>query len=190
MVRPSKRVDILDAAIRVAERDGAARLTLEATAEEAGVTRGGMTYHFRDRDTLILAMYEHLAAGWEAKLVEIAGKTAEHASRAERTAAYITLATTSATRGELELIHATGHDTSLHDPLDQVQQRWTPSPEEAGTDPEALRQFLACLAADGLWSYDSMSSRRITPAMRTELSARIADLADGAPKPLQEGASS
>lgn len=180
-MRPNKRTLILDAAIRVAERDGVLRLTLEATADEAGVTRGGMTYHFRDRDALIQAMYEHLASGWEARLVAIAGKTADEATRAERTAAYITLATTSATRGELELIHATGHNTALHDPLDQVQRRWTPSPEEAGEDPQARREFLACLAADGLWSYDSLSSQRLSDSLRSRLSAHIADLARSTP---------
>ncbi|MFB2554387.1 TetR family transcriptional regulator [Herbiconiux liangxiaofengii] len=176
-MRANNRTTILDAAIRVSARDGAARLTLEATADEAGLTRGGMTYHFRDRESLVRAMYEHLAAQWEAQLAATAGTSAAEATQEERTAAYITLATTSATSAELELIHATADDPALHEPLDRVHERWTPSPEDAARDSAIRQQFIACLAADGLWSYDAMSSRPITSAFRAELTRQIADLA-------------
>ncbi|MFB2584931.1 TetR family transcriptional regulator [Herbiconiux liukaitaii] len=176
-MRANNRTTILDAAIRVSARDGAAKLTLEATAEEAGLTRGGMTYHFRDRESLVTAMYEHLAAEWEQQLAEVAGKSAAEATQAERTAAYITLATTSATSVDLELIHATSNDPALHRPLDEVHERWTPSPEDAARDSAIRQQFIACLAADGLWSYDAMSSRPITPSFRAELTRQIVDLA-------------
>lgn len=176
-MRPNNRTKILEAAVRVAERDGAGRVTLEATAEEAGLTRGGMMYHFRDRDALALAMQRHVAAGWEAKLVEVAGKSAEEATAAERVAAYISVATTSSTRAEVELLHVTGHDPVLREPLDNVQRRWTPSAHDAATDPEALRWFVACLAADGLWSHDSLGSDPLPQNLRAELTARIVDLA-------------
>ena len=73
-MRPNNRTRILEAATRVVERDGVRRLTLEATAEEAGLTRGGMKYHFRDKDALMLALQEFESARWEAQLEEAAGK--------------------------------------------------------------------------------------------------------------------
>ncbi|MER5324121.1 TetR/AcrR family transcriptional regulator [Streptosporangium roseum] len=176
-MRPNNRTKILDAAVRIAERDGVGKLTLEATAEEAGLTRGGMMYHFRDRDALSLAVQEHVAAGWEAKLVAAAGKSADEATAAERVAAYISVATTSSTHAEVELVHAAGHEPVLREPLDRVRRRWSPSPDEAAADPESMRHFIACLAADGLWSYDSPGSRSLPSGLRATLAKRIIELA-------------
>ena len=37
-------------------RDGVARLTLEAAAAEAGLSKGGVLYHFPTRDALVAGM--------------------------------------------------------------------------------------------------------------------------------------
>src|SRR5580700_8626570 len=52
-MRPSSRTQILQAAVRVTERRGITALTLEAAAEEAGLTKPGLMYHFRTRDDLL-----------------------------------------------------------------------------------------------------------------------------------------
>lgn len=176
-MRANNRTKILDAAVRIAQRDGARRVTLEATAEEAGLTRGGMMYHFRDRDALTLAMQQHLAALWENRLVEQAGAPADKLTAIERVIAYVGVATASATRAELELILDTGHDPVMHEPWASVQRRWTPTAQEAFDDPRLMRAFLARLAADGLWSFDSLGSEELTASTRRALAQRIVDLA-------------
>lgn len=50
------RQRILDAAAALAEEDGAHSLSLERVAERAGVSKGGLLYHFRSKDDLINAM--------------------------------------------------------------------------------------------------------------------------------------
>jgi AcrR family transcriptional regulator len=47
---------LLDAAERVALRDGAGQLTIDAVATEAGVSKGGVLYAFPTKDALIDAM--------------------------------------------------------------------------------------------------------------------------------------
>jgi AcrR family transcriptional regulator len=54
--KPSSREAILAAAESVALRRGAAHLTLEAVAKEAGVSKGGLLYHFRTKETLLEGM--------------------------------------------------------------------------------------------------------------------------------------
>jgi AcrR family transcriptional regulator len=63
-VRPptSSRDRILASAVQVAIRDGVSAMTLEAVAREAGVSKGGLLYHFSSKDELIAAMLEHHAA--------------------------------------------------------------------------------------------------------------------------------
>jgi len=50
---PSKRDSILYAAGQVVLSEGAGQLTLDSVAEKAGVSKGGLLYHFPTKDTLI-----------------------------------------------------------------------------------------------------------------------------------------
>ena len=52
----SSRERILAAAVQVALREGVSAMTLEAVAREAGVSKGGLLYHFASKDELIAAM--------------------------------------------------------------------------------------------------------------------------------------
>jgi AcrR family transcriptional regulator len=52
---------LLDAAEQVVARDGVANLTLDAVAREAGVSKGGLLYHYPSKSALITAIVERLA---------------------------------------------------------------------------------------------------------------------------------
>lgn len=52
------REKILEAAYSVVQQHGAGHLTLENVAWEAGVSKGGLLYHFRSKDDLIRGMVE------------------------------------------------------------------------------------------------------------------------------------
>ena len=54
------RKAILQAANKVVLRDGSNALTLDAVAKEAGVSKGGLLYHFPSKDALIMAMVDDL----------------------------------------------------------------------------------------------------------------------------------
>jgi AcrR family transcriptional regulator len=56
MARPSCKEAILDAAESVAIDGGAARLTLDAVAKKAGVSKGGVLYHFPNKTVLLEGM--------------------------------------------------------------------------------------------------------------------------------------
>jgi AcrR family transcriptional regulator len=58
----SSRDRILAASVQVALRDGVSAMTLDAVAREAGISKGGLLYHFASKDELIAAMLEHHAA--------------------------------------------------------------------------------------------------------------------------------
>lgn len=52
----NKRQAFLQAAERIVTRDGVAKLTLDAVALEAGVSKGGVLYHFPKKNALIEGM--------------------------------------------------------------------------------------------------------------------------------------
>lgn len=54
----SLRKRILDAAERVVQSKGAAHLTIDAVVIEANVSKGGLLYHFRSKESLVTALLE------------------------------------------------------------------------------------------------------------------------------------
>jgi len=56
------RERLLDAAAKVVHRDGAQALTLDAVAQEAEVSKGGLLYHFKSKNDLVNAMVERWMA--------------------------------------------------------------------------------------------------------------------------------
>ena len=60
MSRPSCKHLILEAAEAVVKEGGAAHLTLDAVADKAGVSKGGLLYHFPTKEALIEGMIAHV----------------------------------------------------------------------------------------------------------------------------------
>lgn len=61
---------ILDALQDVLLEGGPAGATLEAVADRAGVSKGGLLYHFRSKDDLFEGLLERLGAGGEASAAQ------------------------------------------------------------------------------------------------------------------------
>ncbi|NUR85316.1 MAG: TetR/AcrR family transcriptional regulator, partial [Nonomuraea sp.] len=72
MPRPSSRERLLDAAAEVILGDGAEALTLEAVAHRAGVSKGGLFYHFPTKQALVAALVRRLTDAFDDAL-EAAG---------------------------------------------------------------------------------------------------------------------
>jgi AcrR family transcriptional regulator len=58
--RPSVRPMLLDAALDLIAERGVAELTYDALAERAGVSKGGLLYHFESKEALLEALAERL----------------------------------------------------------------------------------------------------------------------------------
>lgn len=175
-MRPSKRTEILEAAVRVAAQHGARAVTLEAVAAEDGITRGGIKYHFDDRAALTLAIQQHLADNWEQQLQETAGAPAENLSIRERTLAYVKVALQPRTPGESELVLDAATDQLPAHPWTQVQERWTPNVNSLDNDPDAPQLLLARLAVDGLWTHELLGGDDLTQGHRALLVQAMIEL--------------
>lgn len=64
----SKKEALIDATSRVILQKGIGALTLDAVAAEAGVSKGGLLYHFGTKDALIEAMNIHMIKGFRVVL--------------------------------------------------------------------------------------------------------------------------
>ena len=54
------RETIVDAAMAVVRDQGVAKLTLDEAARAAGISKGGVLYHFKSKDDLIRGMVQRL----------------------------------------------------------------------------------------------------------------------------------
>lgn len=60
IARGSHRESLLDAAEAIVSEQGVAELTLEGVAARAGVTKGGLIYHFKTKEVLLHALVERM----------------------------------------------------------------------------------------------------------------------------------
>lgn len=108
------RVRLLDAALDVLGRHGAARLTVRATEDAAGLPHGSIRHHFGDRAAMVVALFGHLAEREGAQVDCPVAASLEHWLGAGRN---LTLA-----RYELFLMAA--RDPTLRSPLIQARERF------------------------------------------------------------------
>lgn len=72
--RTIDRDKVLDAAEAVVTRAGAAGLTIDAVAREAGITKGGVQYAFGSKENLIRAMIRRWGDTFEEEVMAFAGE--------------------------------------------------------------------------------------------------------------------
>ncbi len=184
-MRTSKRDRILDAAVNVINRDGVRAVTFESVAAEAQLTRGGLLYHFPSREALLRGIDEHLVQAWEASMEALLGKRAGEATALERYQTFVRVSAQSATRAELMFMLESADPDADERPWGPAVRRWAPLPPSPGQDdPAALDNFVARLAADGLWIYEAMYEGQLDESVRAQVAERIAGLlarSDGSP---------
>ncbi len=82
--RLSLKEALLDAAEEVAVREGVARLTFDAVAAEAGISKGGVLHHFSNKDQLLEALVRRSAESWLQYYLDAFERTPEGPGRMAR----------------------------------------------------------------------------------------------------------
>ncbi len=166
---------IVLAAQDVVLSDGVARLTLEKAAERAGVSKGGVLYHFRTRNDLVAAMVERLAERFESGLVACheawPDKPFAHAYVEECLAEVTDADEAHEERVGAALLAAIAAEPALLGPLREAFDGWQRQIEGDAADP--VGATVARLAADGLWLCELFGIDALTPAMREQVTARL-----------------
>ena len=170
------RERLLAAAAAVVRREGARGLTLDAVAGEAGVSKGGLLYHFPHKRDLVRG----LVADWMDRFEAEVDADAEHDGAGGWTRAYLSgsdMTRLGAAERDLEfsllsvLIDAP-------EELNFVRERytaWQVRMDADGIDP--VDATLVRLAADGLWFADLLGLAPPTGQTRAEVLKRIEALA-------------
>ncbi|MGP4023205.1 TetR/AcrR family transcriptional regulator [Actinomadura sp. 3N407] len=146
------RQRILDGALELLRAEGGGKITLDAAARQAGVTKPGLMYHFATKDALMLGVVEYAADRWERRLLDYLGQPLETAAPHQRIRAYVRVSLTEEFDRADFAIFA---DALYRDALGAAWVRrfdpWLALPDDL---PEAERGRLtaARLLADGYWT--------------------------------------
>jgi AcrR family transcriptional regulator len=169
------RQQILHAAFALVRREGVARLTIEAVAQEAGLSKGGVLYHFRSKESLIQAMIVSLVERFAADIETTRREEPEDERLAPGSwlRAYIRASAGPAGDDEdtVALLAAVANDPPLLAPLQEQYARWQERSESDGVDP-ALATVIR-LALDGLWMADLFGLAPPQGALRDQVFAAL-----------------
>ncbi|WDD92225.1 TetR/AcrR family transcriptional regulator [Burkholderia sp. FERM BP-3421] len=164
------RAKLLQAASDLAREHGAQAVTLDAVAERAAVSKGGLQYHFRSKQALLDALFEQTIIGFQRRVAERAA--ADPMPSGAQARAYLHVSVDEedpiADGDVLRVLVA----SMMSDP--DVRARWS-APLRDGLQPDQLPLAQAAiamicrLAADGLWFADVLGYQSMSRALRDEV---------------------
>jgi AcrR family transcriptional regulator len=146
----SVRDRLLNAAEMVTSRDGVASLTLDAVAREAGVSKGGLLYHFPSKSALLTGIVERLASDCESRQNLACAACSREPGAFTRAYLAARAAPPDPQSGAIRtaLLAAVGTDPQYLDPMRRRFQEWQQRIESDGIDPAVAT--IVRLAIDGL----------------------------------------
>ena len=167
--RAPTRERILDATADIALEEGVLHLTLEAVAKRAGISKGGLLYHFPSKEALIAGLMEQYVADFSQQMQ----------ARQERTSleAYVDLTLSlddSSRRLEAAMLTATLLNPDLMAPLQERYRVLQNAITRDSSDPTLAT--LIRLAVDGLWLTELLGLASPKGEARRDLEGRITEL--------------
>ena len=171
---PAVRDGILTAAATALIRDGVEAFTISRVAAEAGLSVGGLRYHFASKQALLEGLIDHAVGGFDQAL-ERAGD-----APGARTRAYIAAALPGEGSGRIAaaLVATVAVDTSMLAILRRHFERWQSLLEDDGIDPAT--STLIRLTMDGWWLAAFADLAQPDAPTAAELKSRLTRLIDEA----------
>ena len=171
------RTLLFEAASRILRAGGLNHLTLAAVAREAGLSKGGLLYHFPTKEALIEALFEYHNDLFESRLAELAAAQADRPGAWLR--AYARASIEQITDPETaslysSLFAAEERYATAHRLMRQKYARWQTQVDDCGLEPDWAS--LIRLTVDGLWFSEMHHYAPLPPARREQIVALIEQL--------------
>jgi AcrR family transcriptional regulator len=173
------RAALLDAAGEIVLRDGVSALTLDAVARSAGVSKGGLLYHFASKRDLVEALIARVADVFVAS-DEMDGTVGEP-GRATRAYLRCSLESSGKPGSAEERLAAALFAGMLLEPalLDTARGLWDAWQQDiAGDGIDEVDATIVRLAADGLWLSRALDLAPPDDELTRRVVARLRALAD------------
>ncbi len=163
---------LLDCAAQIAAEQGAQSITIQAVAERAGVTKGGLLHHFDSKQALLAAVFSDLLDQMDREIDRsMAGDTV---MRGRFTRAYVRACFSDRKLGDRSLWGALSVAIVSEPALRALWSTWLDGRMARHAETDGDPALIAVrLAADGVWLADMMEKtgglRRYPQAFETVL---------------------
>ena len=173
-----KRVALIKAAEAVVSKYGVNRLTLNEVAEEAGVSKGGLLYHFPSKDALVKGMLDYAMDTFE-------GYIERHQEGDKAPGGWLRgyVKGTFESTGEVQresasasaLIASISHNPALLEHYRDLQSKWSSAKGEMSTE-NLMRSLVVQMATDGLWLNEALGLSPLTPEQREAFISKLVEM--------------
>ncbi len=172
--KPSAKAKILNAAALVVDRAGAAHLTIDAVAEQAELSKGGVLYHFPSKRKMLEGMVQYVVQQTRER---VASHRSEIDDGPNPTARSLIMALQEQDDHEramsLAILAAAAENPTLLEPVRGVIAQWFADTEDEG--PLGVMLFLAI---EGIRFLDMLNLLPTNPGERTKLLSSLLDMAE------------
>jgi AcrR family transcriptional regulator len=174
--RPSSRERILKAASELVREVGANNISLDAVAERAGISKGGLLYNFPTKVELLRAIVANHVERLEAQVAEARERHAGSPNALIH--AVIESSCLAASGGKAAkpsgILAAIAQDPQLLDPVREHVRRLMQEIRRTSRNPD--RAIIALLALEGLRTHDLFEFGALQPQERERLLSSLARL--------------
>jgi AcrR family transcriptional regulator len=169
---------LLKATSHIIQTQGIERLTLDAVAKEAQVSKGGLLYHFASKEALVVGVIQYLMEEFDAAIAHELAQDDAPNSPGQWLRAYVK-ATFNYKTLPISLVTSlfSAVTTNPEELLKPVQSRfddWQQKTEVSGLDP--VRANLVRLAADGLGTNEMFGLAVADEEMRQRLLVMLLEI--------------
>jgi AcrR family transcriptional regulator len=171
--RNSKKALVLTAAAKVVSERGIFNLTLDAVAKEAGISKGGLLYHYASKEKLVEDMVEFLAENYVEKIDRRAEEYTDETGRWTRAFLDVTVHNSSREMNA-GLLAAKAVNPALMQPIRDAYQYWQGRLMNDGIDPTDA--MIVRLAADGIWLSQLLDLEQLDEEMLRKVQERLNEL--------------
>ncbi|MBL8709199.1 MAG: TetR family transcriptional regulator [Rhodospirillaceae bacterium] len=175
----STRDQIIDAALSVVRTHGVGSLTLDEAARVAGISKGGVLYHFKSKEALIQGMVARLSDKCDQLQQQHYAALPPGPNRWARAlvATSFDPAAPTCDPAGCALLAAIATNPSLLEPLEETINAGFRRLTEDSDDPSTA--LLVALAMDGMWLHRLVGSPVLDDATRNTVRARALELLAG-----------
>lgn len=161
-MRPNNRDAILRSAELLILKQGVGALTLDEVAANAGMSKGGLLYHFKTKDELVRALLSFAFANFEASVEQLA-LSDQGPGRWLRSYVRATFETDTATETEslasaALIVAYFGKDSLVRKQYEEAHARWSERAKHDAIAPPVADVIR--MATDGLWLAEALGVSR------------------------------
>lgn len=142
----SRKAELFKAAQKIINSKGVSHLTLDNIAKEAGISKGGLLYHFPSKNALIQEAIESVLESYATEMDKL---TEKNPSTGQFIRSYAEVSLSNTQQLTSGLLAATATDPELLKPIQEYYDEWQKKIEDDGVDP--VIATIIRLTVDGLW---------------------------------------